>query len=79
MTITSDKFGAACRCESGLGRRLGPRYLSPLLANVALHRLDEAWRAEGRRLGVLVRYADLCGDPHRSAYAESRVMPSGVR
>jgi group II intron reverse transcriptase/maturase len=32
--------------------------LSPLLANVALHRLDEAWRREGRRLGVLVRYAD---------------------
>jgi RNA-directed DNA polymerase len=24
----------------------------------------------------LVRYADLCGSPHRSAYAEPRVMPS---
>jgi RNA-directed DNA polymerase len=24
----------------------------------------------------LVRYADLCGHPHRSAYAERRVMPS---
>jgi hypothetical protein len=32
--------------------------LSPLLANIALHVLDEAWRVEGRRLGVLVRYAD---------------------
>jgi RNA-directed DNA polymerase len=32
--------------------------LSPLLANIALHRLDEAWQSEGRRLGVLVRYAD---------------------
>jgi group II intron reverse transcriptase/maturase len=32
--------------------------LSPPLANVALHRLDEAWRREGRRPGVLVRYAD---------------------
>ncbi len=32
--------------------------LSPLLANVALHVLDEAWAAEGQRLGVLVRYAD---------------------
>jgi RNA-directed DNA polymerase len=32
--------------------------LSPLLANVALHVLDEAWRGERRRLGVLVRYAD---------------------
>jgi RNA-directed DNA polymerase len=32
--------------------------LSSLLANIALHRLDEAWQSEGRRLGVLVRYAD---------------------
>jgi RNA-directed DNA polymerase len=32
--------------------------LSPLLANVALHVLDEAWAARGRQLGVLVRYAD---------------------
>ena len=32
--------------------------LSPLLANIALHVLDRAWRDEGRRLGVLVRYAD---------------------
>jgi group II intron reverse transcriptase/maturase len=32
--------------------------ISPLLANVALHVLDEAWATEGRRLGVLVRYAD---------------------
>ena len=32
--------------------------LSPLLANIALHRLDEAWQGKGRRLGVLVRYAD---------------------
>jgi group II intron reverse transcriptase/maturase len=32
--------------------------LSPLLANVALHVLDRAWQSEGRRLGVLVRYAD---------------------
>ncbi len=32
--------------------------ISPLLANVALNALDEAWQADGRRLGVLVRYAD---------------------
>ncbi|MEV6058340.1 reverse transcriptase domain-containing protein, partial [Streptomyces sp. NPDC052107] len=32
--------------------------ISPLLANVALHVLDEAWQDEGRRLGVLVRYCD---------------------
>ena len=32
--------------------------ISPLLANVALHVLDEAWRERGGRLGVLVRYCD---------------------
>ena len=33
--------------------------ISPLLANVALHVLDEAWQErEGWRLGVLVRYCD---------------------
>ncbi|WP_326655351.1 group II intron reverse transcriptase/maturase [Streptomyces sp. NBC_01750] len=32
--------------------------ISPLLANIALHVLDEAWQVEGRRLGVLVRYCD---------------------
>jgi group II intron reverse transcriptase/maturase len=48
--------------------------ISPVLCNVYLHRLDRRWADRG--CGVLVRYADLCGDPHRSAYAESRVMPS---
>jgi group II intron reverse transcriptase/maturase len=32
--------------------------LSPLLANIALHVLDEAWQGGGQRLGVLARYAD---------------------
>jgi group II intron reverse transcriptase/maturase len=32
--------------------------ISPLLANVALHVLDEAWQGRGRRLGTLVRYCD---------------------
>jgi RNA-directed DNA polymerase len=32
--------------------------LSPLLANVVLHRLDRKWQERFRRLGVLVRYAD---------------------
>jgi RNA-directed DNA polymerase len=32
--------------------------ISPLLANVALNVLDEAWASDGRRLGVLIRYAD---------------------
>jgi RNA-directed DNA polymerase len=34
--------------------------ISPLLANVALHVLDQAWARQGRSLGVLVRYADDC-------------------
>jgi RNA-directed DNA polymerase len=65
--------------------------LSPLLANIALSVLDRhfetAWtartrdqrardRANGHPSYRMIRYADLCGDPHRSAYAEPRVMPS---
>jgi group II intron reverse transcriptase/maturase len=32
--------------------------ISPLLANVALHLLNQAWEAAGRGLGTLVRYCD---------------------
>ncbi len=32
--------------------------VSPLLANIALHVLDEAWAETGWRLGTLVRYCD---------------------
>src|SRR5229473_7177560 len=32
--------------------------LSPVLANVVLHRLDREWAQRCPRLGVLVRYAD---------------------
>jgi group II intron reverse transcriptase/maturase len=32
--------------------------ISPLLANVFLHALDDAWEHEGKHLGRLVRYAD---------------------
>src|SRR5512142_3136359 len=32
--------------------------ISPLLANIALHVLDQTWQGGGRRLGVLVKYAD---------------------
>jgi len=57
--------------------------VSPLLLNVALHGMEQAagvrydprgWVTAG--CPVLVRYADLCGYPHKSAYAEFRVMPS---
>jgi group II intron reverse transcriptase/maturase len=51
--------------------------LSPLLANVALHPLDERWASEGRRLGVLVRYADdlvvLCATRERAVEARELV------
>jgi RNA-directed DNA polymerase len=51
--------------------------LSPLLANVALHALDERWAAEGRRLGTLVRYADdlvvLCATRERAVKARELV------
>jgi RNA-directed DNA polymerase len=43
--------------EPGAGTPQGSP-ISPLLANIALHRLDQAWQAVGRRAGTLVRYAD---------------------
>jgi RNA-directed DNA polymerase len=62
--------------------------ISPLLLNVALHGLEEAagvrYHATGTRAvnavagtPILVRYADLCRARHKSAYADSRVMPRG--
>jgi RNA-directed DNA polymerase len=42
---------------SGAGTPQGSP-ISPLLANIALHVLDEAWQARGQRLGTLVRYCD---------------------
>lgn len=51
--------------------------VSPLLANIALHVLDEAWSTAGRRLGTLVRYADdlvaLCPTRERAEQARSLV------
>src|SRR5215217_4933928 len=51
--------------------------ISPLLANIALHVLDEAWQREGRRLGVLVRYADdlvvLCATREQAVKARELV------
>jgi RNA-directed DNA polymerase len=32
--------------------------VSPLMANIVLHVLDEAWSRQGHRLGMLVRYCD---------------------
>ena len=43
--------------EPGSGTPQGSP-ISPLLANIALHRLDQAWQASERQTGKLVRYAD---------------------
>jgi group II intron reverse transcriptase/maturase len=51
--------------------------ISPLLCNIALHVLDEAWANAGRRLGVLVRYADdlvvLCATEQQAVRARDLV------
>ena len=51
--------------------------ISPLLANIALHVLDEAWQGGGQRLGMLVRYADdlvvLCATRERAEQARELV------
>jgi group II intron reverse transcriptase/maturase len=48
--------------------------VSPLLCNVALHVLDEAWEQGGRHPGVLVRYADdlvaICPTRERAVHAQ---------
>jgi group II intron reverse transcriptase/maturase len=50
--------------------------ISPLLANIALHRLDQALQRDGRQLGTLVRYADdfvvICATRARAEEAQSR-------
>lgn len=50
--------------------------ISPLLANVALHRLDQAWQEDGHRKGRLVRYADdfvvVCPTAKRAEEARRR-------
>ena len=63
--------------------------ISPLIMNVALHGMEAAagvrYHVTGTRAGktmrgcpVLVRYADLCRRRHKSAYAESRIMPTAA-
>lgn len=51
--------------------------ISPLLANVALHLLDEEWQRLGRHIGALVRYADdlvvLCASRDRAEMARRGV------
>jgi RNA-directed DNA polymerase len=61
--------------------------VSPLLANIALHVLDEAWADGGRRLGTLVRYCDdfvvICPTQERAEAARdlaaATLAPLGLR
>jgi RNA-directed DNA polymerase len=50
--------------------------ISPLLCNVALHAIDEAWAAAGGRAGTLVRYCDdfvvLCACRQQAEQARER-------
>jgi hypothetical protein len=52
--------------------------VSPLLANVALHVLDEEWARSGHRLGALIRFADdfvvVCPTQARAEEARRRAM-----
>jgi RNA-directed DNA polymerase len=62
--------------QTGAGTPQGSP-VSPLLANIALHVLDQAWARGGRSLGVLVRYADdfviLCPTQQRAEQARRLV------
>jgi RNA-directed DNA polymerase len=50
--------------------------ISPLLANIVLHRLDQAWQYDGQRLGRLVRYADdfvvICNSARQATEAQQQ-------
>jgi group II intron reverse transcriptase/maturase len=65
--------------ESGTGTPQGSP-ISPLLANIALDRLDQAFQRAGRHAGALVRYADdfvvVCrsADQAKDAWRRSRTV-----
>jgi RNA-directed DNA polymerase len=64
---------------SGAGTPQGSP-ISPLLANIALHVLDEVWRENGQRLGELVRYCDdfVVLSPTRQRAEQARELAAQV-
>jgi RNA-directed DNA polymerase len=49
--------------------------ISPLLANLFMHYAFDRWMDREFPDCPFERYADLCRHPHKSAYAEFRIMP----
>jgi hypothetical protein len=47
-----------------------------VLANLFMHYAFDAWLEREFPAVTFERYADLCRARHKSAYAESRVMPT---
>ena len=50
--------------------------VSPVLANLFMHYALDAWMTREYPGVRFERYADLCGIPHKSAYADWRIMPT---
>jgi hypothetical protein len=82
-----EEMGARVHLAHPLGNNWGHRRVknderdaNDLVDLLRLGRLAEAWIAppEVRELREVVRYRALCGHPHKSRYAEDRIMPRMV-
>ena len=51
--------------------------ISPLLANLFMHYAFDTWMDREFAGCPFERYADLCRARHKSAYADSGIMPTG--
>jgi len=52
--------------------------VSPVLASLFMHYAFDKWLEREFPAAEFERYADLCRRRHKSAYAESRIMPTGI-